>query len=131
MARDRVFKCQSELPYTSVTLDAPHQGRCHNFGGIRFCQALIEDSQLTFSKFPLSVRVHYPDFLFYSCGDNMPIDWGSRETIFRLLAAAFAVIGKEGVSSFVLRAFHKPTIIAQCSLRGERGQRCRLSWQFN
>src|ERR1700733_8879479 len=28
----------------------------------------------------------------------MTIDWGSRETIFRLLAAAFAVIGKEGVS---------------------------------
>ena len=29
----------------------------------------------------------------------MPIDWGNRETTFRLLAAAFAVIGKEGVSS--------------------------------
>jgi hypothetical protein len=29
----------------------------------------------------------------------MPIDWGNRETIFRLLAAAFAVIGKEGVST--------------------------------
>jgi hypothetical protein len=38
----------------------------------------------------------------------MPIDWGSRETIFRLLAAAFAVIGKEGVSTFVLRAFRRP-----------------------
>jgi hypothetical protein len=57
----------------------------------------------------------------------MPIDWGSRETIFRLLAAAFAVIGKEGVSTFVLRAFRRPTAIAQCSLRGERGQRCCLS----
>jgi hypothetical protein len=28
----------------------------------------------------------------------MPIDWGSREMVFRLLAAAFAVIGKERVS---------------------------------
>jgi hypothetical protein len=28
----------------------------------------------------------------------MPIDWGSRETMFRLLAATFAAIGKEGVS---------------------------------
>jgi len=36
----------------------------------------------------------------------MPIDWGNRETIFRLLAAAFAAIGKEGVSKF-----KHPTII--------------------
>lgn len=56
----------------------------------------------------------------------MTIDWGNRETIFRLLAAAFAVIGKEGVSIFVLRAFRRPTIVAQYSLRGERGQCCYL-----
>jgi hypothetical protein len=43
----------------------------------------------------------------------MPIDWGSRETVFRLLAAAFAVIGKEGVSAFVLLALRQPaTIVA-------------------
>ena len=43
----------------------------------------------------------FPTLSVHSFRDKMPIDWGNRETIFRLLAAAFAVIGKEGVSTTV------------------------------